>query len=190
MEAKLILCFNLPKLLPTFYGMCYRDGMSYYEKLKLAVEKVGYELVYWFHLTMLFIIGISVMFSAFDTIIEILSSGHAKVDDVLLLFIYLELGAMVGIYFTTNRMPVNFLLYIGITALTRMIVGILQHEHHTVGYDMLILVGSIFILALTVLVIKFSSAKFTIKPKKGAAALFKKAKESNKSEKSDKRDGV
>ncbi len=36
------------------------------------------------------------------------------------LFIYLELGAMVGIYFKTNHMPVRFLIYIAITALTRL----------------------------------------------------------------------
>jgi len=29
--------------------------------------------------------------------------GHITIDDILLLFIYLELGAMVGIYFKTNR---------------------------------------------------------------------------------------
>jgi phosphate starvation-inducible membrane PsiE len=32
-----------------------------------------------------------------------LEKGHITVDDILLLFIYLELGAMVGIYFKTNH---------------------------------------------------------------------------------------
>jgi phosphate starvation-inducible membrane PsiE len=31
-----------------------------------------------------------------------LEKGHIAVDDILLLFIYLELGAMVGIYFKTK----------------------------------------------------------------------------------------
>jgi phosphate starvation-inducible membrane PsiE len=31
-----------------------------------------------------------------------LEQGHIKIDDILLLFIYLELGAMVGIYFKTK----------------------------------------------------------------------------------------
>ena len=42
---------------------------------------------------------------------------------MLLLFIYLEVGAMVGIYFKTNHMPVRFLIYVAITALTRHLVG-------------------------------------------------------------------
>ncbi|WP_410318440.1 phosphate-starvation-inducible PsiE family protein, partial [Klebsiella pneumoniae] len=33
-----------------------------------------------------------------------LETGHIKIDDILLLFIYLELGAMVGIYFKTNHL--------------------------------------------------------------------------------------
>ena len=44
--------------------------------------------------------------------------GVASAEDILLLFIYLELGAMVGIYFRTNRLPVRFLIYVAITALT------------------------------------------------------------------------
>ena len=46
-------------------------------------------------------------------------NNGASIDDILLLFIYLELGAMVGIYFKTNHMPVRFLIYVAITALTR-----------------------------------------------------------------------
>ncbi|MDN5413676.1 MAG: hypothetical protein L0F84_03860, partial [Lactococcus raffinolactis] len=36
-----------------------------------------------------------------------LENGHIKIDDILLLFIYLELGAMVGIYFKTKVYVTN-----------------------------------------------------------------------------------
>lgn len=49
-------------------------------------------------------------------------TGHASLEDILLLFIYLELGAMVGTYFKTHRLPVQFLIYIAITALSRHLV--------------------------------------------------------------------
>lgn len=62
-----------------------------------------------------------IAWSAVHTIAEILTvKKYASIDDILLLFIYLELGAMVGIYFKTNHMPVRFLIYIAITALTRL----------------------------------------------------------------------
>ena len=38
-----------------------------------------------------------------------MEEGYAKLKDILLLFIYLELGAMVSIYFKTHQLPVQFL---------------------------------------------------------------------------------
>ena len=54
--------------------------------------------------------------------------GSPSIEDLLLLFIYLEIGSMVGIYFHTNHMPVRFLLYVGITALTRHTIGYVQEQ--------------------------------------------------------------
>ena len=51
-----------------------------------------------------------------------MKTGHANLEEILLLFIYLELGAMVGTYFKTRRLPVQFLIYIAITALSRHLV--------------------------------------------------------------------
>jgi phosphate starvation-inducible membrane PsiE len=88
-----------------------------------------------------------------------MGAGRATIDDILLLFIYLELGAMVGIYFTTNHMPVRFLIYVSITALTRLLIADIQHEHvPTPG--ILIVAGGILLLAIAALVIRFGSAKF------------------------------
>jgi phosphate starvation-inducible membrane PsiE len=52
-----------------------------------------------------------------------ITAGRAGLDDILLLFIYLELGTIVGIYFKTDRLPVLFLLYVAITALTRFLAS-------------------------------------------------------------------
>jgi phosphate starvation-inducible membrane PsiE len=84
---------------------------------------------------------------------------HATVGDLLLMFIYLEIGAMVGIYFKTNHMPVRFLLYIAITALTRHMVDIMSHQPINV-VEMLAVAGSTFVIAISVLVIRYTSAKY------------------------------
>jgi protein PsiE len=71
--------------------------------------------------------------------------GRAGLEDILLLFIYLELGTMVGIYFRTDRLPVLFLLYIAITALTRF----LAIDIKSLSVESLLAVtGSIFVLTL------------------------------------------
>jgi phosphate starvation-inducible membrane PsiE len=83
----------------------------------------------------------------------------------LLLFIYLELGVMVGIYFKTNHMPIRFLLYVAITALTRMIVGEIQINHeprvdHDPNAVILYAAGAILLLAISNFIIRFASNKY------------------------------
>ena len=85
--------------------------------------------------------------------------GHASIEDILLLFIYLELGAMVGIYFKTNHMPVRFLVYVGITALTRLLVGDIA-AHHRLEWGLLVVPAAILLLAMANLVVRYSSARF------------------------------
>ena len=83
------------------------------------IDRFGGLLVDGFHYLALFAIGGAIVWSAVLAFIGMAGKGHASIEDILLLFIYLELGAMVGIYFKTNHMPVRFLIYVGITALTR-----------------------------------------------------------------------
>jgi phosphate starvation-inducible membrane PsiE len=83
-------------------------------------EKYGNMFVDGFHSLALFAIGATVVWSAAYAFVLMAAKGHASIEDILLLFIFLELGAMVGIYFKTNHMPVRFLIYVAITALTRM----------------------------------------------------------------------
>ena len=66
-------------------------------------ESVGNLLVEAFHYLALFVIGGITAWAAVLTVLEMLGKGAASIDDILLLFIYLELGAMVGIYFKTNQ---------------------------------------------------------------------------------------
>jgi len=80
---------------------------------------MGDRVVELFHLLGLFVVGGTIVWSAIAEYIEIIGKGHASLGDILLLFIYLELGAMVGVFFRTHRIPVIFLLFITITAMTR-----------------------------------------------------------------------
>jgi len=85
--------------------------------------------------------------------------GLASIDDILLLFIYLELGAMVGIYFKTNHMPVRFLIYVAITALTRLLIMEVQH-HQKPDLGVIYVTGAILVLALATLVIRYGSHNY------------------------------
>ena len=131
------------------------------EKFEALLDRLGNLAVESFHYIALFIIGCMVIWSAGHTVIDILTvKQFATIDDILLLFIYLELGAMVGIYFKTNHMPVRFLIYIAITALTRLLIADIQHTHKA-SMDLVIITGSILILAFAILVVRYASWTYT-----------------------------
>lgn len=147
------------------------QGMDRFEKVGRSAEdvadRIGTSLVRGFHILALFVIGATIVWAALFAFLDMVEKGHAGVEDILLLFIYLELGAMVGIYFTTNHMPVRFLIYVALTALTRLLIGMVNFEHVdlktailTPQVGLLVVTGGILLLALAVLVLRYASFKY------------------------------
>jgi len=127
--------------------------------MKDTVDTVGELLVDAFHYLALFAIGATTVWSAAAAFIAMTAQGRASLGDILLLFIYLEIGAMVGIYFKTTRLPVRYLIYVAITALGRVLIEIVGAEHRT-GMDILVITGAILLLSFSVLVLRFGSYKY------------------------------
>ena len=81
-----------------------------------------------------------------------------KVDlkDLLLLFIYLEIVAMVQIYYEEHRLPIRFPIYIAIVALARYIIL----DSKSLEKWQLLEVGlTIMILTLAVLIVRYGHVK-------------------------------
>jgi len=133
--------------------------VAFYSRLHRFALSMGAFLVEAFHLLGLFAIGASTVWAAITAFVAMVYKGHASVEDLLLLFIYLEIGAMVGIYFKTNHMPVRFLIYVAITALTRHMVGVVT-VHPTPEIEMITMAGAILILAIAVLTLRYASSRF------------------------------
>ena len=137
---------------------------------KKHVDSVGNVLVELFHYIGLFIIGGVVCWASYVEILNIIATKHFNVESILLLFIYLELGAMVGIYFKTNHLPIRFLLYIGITAMTRHLIGLIT-DHATDTYQILLYCVGIFLLCVAVLIVRVASFKFPSWQKDGKSDI-------------------
>ena len=129
------------------------------KKIHDRINTVGNDLVLVFHKLALFAIGAGTVYAAGWTFYDMFAKHHASIADLLLMFIYLEIGAMVGIYFNTNHMPVRFLLYIAITALTRHMVDITSHSPIEIT-EMLAVAGAIFVISMSVFIVRFTSARF------------------------------
>ena len=132
-----------------------------FERLESRADVIGNILVRSFHLLALFAIGGATVWSAFAAFLDMVAAGRANIGDILLLFIYLELGAMVGIYFKTKLMPVRFLIYVAITALTRLMIDVISTTHDA-NLTVIIITSAIFLLALSELVLRFGAVRFPI----------------------------
>ena len=121
------------------------------------MQHIGREFVDICHYIILFLISVVVVWTAGKEFFSIVQKGSADLKDILLLFIYLELLAMIGIYFKTHRLPVQFLIFIAITALSRHLVVDVQavsDNFHlwllaTISFAIMVLSASIVILTWT-----------------------------------------
>ena len=130
---------------------------SLHRDMRDTADTIGRLLVDAFHLLALFAIGATTVWSAATVFIGMAAQGHASLGDILLLFIYLEFGAMVGIYFKTTRLPVRYLIYIAMTALGRVLIEIVGAEHRT-DIFILVIAGAILLLSFAVLVLRFGES--------------------------------
>jgi protein PsiE len=92
--------------------------------------------------------------AVFQEIVVISQHGAVRLADLLLLFIYMEIVAMVGIYFRSHRLPVRFPVMIAMVALARHIIleaGTMSES------EILAIVGSIFILGVTATMLKYGN---------------------------------
>ena len=125
------------------------------------VQRFGNTLVDMFHFLALFVIGATVVWSAIYEYLHMMEKGYAELKDILLLFIYLELGAMIGIYFKTHRLPVQFLIFIAITALSRHLVIDVQHVSDSFHlYLLLSISASIVLLSGALIILTFTASRY------------------------------
>ena len=71
---------------------------------------------------LLAIIGISTCIASAIYLYEMLLQQRIELSDLFMLFIYAEILAMVGAFYSTNRIPVTLPIIVAITALCRLII--------------------------------------------------------------------
>jgi protein PsiE len=125
-------------------------------RAKNVAERVGDHLVEGFQLLALFAIGAAIFWSAAEFFLGMIAAREVTLHDILLLFIYLELGAMVGIYFRTDQLPVEFLLYITITVMTRKLISAEDLSEMRI----LVTTSAVLILAIAVLLLRYGAHRF------------------------------
>jgi protein PsiE len=103
------------------------------------------------------LITLATVVAVVQEVMTMVGARHVHLADILLLFIYLEVIAMVAIYFESHRLPVRFPIYIAIVALARYLIL----DAKTMGAWGLVAVGvAVVLLTVAVLLLRIGHVKF------------------------------
>ena len=101
-------------------------------------------------------IAILTIIATVQEIYKIFLSGQVNLADLLLLFIYTEVLGMIGVFYSSNRIPITLPLFIAMTAISRlMILQGKDMEASTLLYE----AGAILILSLACLAVRFRPSR-------------------------------
>jgi len=106
----------------------------------------------------LIIITIATIVAGIIEVNVMITARNVTLADLLLMFLYLEILAMVGVYFESGKLPVQFPIFIAIVALARYLVLDMKNLDH---WDMLGVASSILLLTVAVLVVRYGHVKLS-----------------------------
>ena len=116
------------------------------QKLLSLVEHIG-----------LLVIAIATVIAMTSEVMAMAFARQVTLADLLLLFLYLEVLAMVGAYYRSGKLPVRFPLYISMVALARYLVLDFKGME---DWRMLAITASILLLTLAVLVVRIGHVRY------------------------------
>lgn len=105
----------------------------------------------------LLIIALSTVIAFGFEVVQMFEAMRVTLADLLLLFIYLEVLAMVGIYLKTGKLPVRVPLYIAVVAIARYMILDMKNLD---TLRVLGLAGAVLILAVSILAIRYGHTKY------------------------------
>jgi len=104
--------------------------------------------------------GIATTVAIATEIWVMIDRGSVTLADLLLMFLYLEVLAMIGQYLRTGQIQVRFPLYIAMVALARYLI---IDAKDIADMRMLAVAASILLLTLAVLVIRYGHERYPYK---------------------------
>ncbi|MEQ1674898.1 MAG: phosphate-starvation-inducible PsiE family protein [Candidatus Nitrotoga sp.] len=107
--------------------------------------------------TFLLIIAIATVYAMVTEVNGMIVVEKATLADLLLLFLYLEVLAMVGQYYSLGKLSVRFPLYIAMVAMARYIIMDIKAME---DWRILAVAASILLVTLAVFMVRFGHARY------------------------------
>jgi protein PsiE len=105
----------------------------------------------------LLVIAFATTIAMYQEALIMVEARRASLSDLLLMFLYLEVLAMIGQYVKSGQLPVRFPLYIGIVALARYLILDLKDMTE---WRVLAVTAAIFLLTVAVLVVRYGHVRY------------------------------
>src|SRR5512139_4015551 len=105
----------------------------------------------------LLVIAIATVIAMFSEVSAMVRAWNVTLADLLLLFLYMEVLAMVGLHYSSGKMPIRFPLYIAMVAMARYLILDIKEMD---DWRMLAVAGAILLLTLAVFLIRLGHVRF------------------------------
>lgn len=122
-----------------------------------STVSISQRLLHKIEYVVLVMITLATIIAVGQEIYAIIDNMKVQIADLLLLFIYLEIITMVIVYLESGEVPVRMPLYIGMVALARYLILDMKGMDE---WQMLAIAGSILLISLAVLVVRFGHVKY------------------------------
>jgi len=121
------------------------------------ISRIGHKAITWIEDVGLLIIAVATVIALSIEVVSMFEARTVTLADLLLLFIYLEVLAMVAMYLDSGKLPVRMPLYIAIVALARYMILDMKSLD---TWKMLGVAGAVLLIALAILVIRYGHTRF------------------------------
>ncbi len=105
----------------------------------------------------LVIITLATIYAGFGEVMHMIDAQKVTLGDLLLLFLYLEVLAMVAIYLESGKLPIRLPLYIAIVALARLLI--LDMKELT-EWEMIAIGATITLITIATLILRYGHISY------------------------------
>ncbi len=125
-------------------------------KLRPLRDRMLSKAIHIFEYFGLLVISLATVYASIIEALHMVNSGVVTLGDLLLLFLYLEVLAMVAIYLKSGKLPIRFPIYIAMVALARLLI--LDMKELT-EWEMISIAATITLLSFSVLILRYGHTK-------------------------------
>ena len=119
-------------------------------------KQIVSRLIHYAENAFLLVIALFTVVAMLQEIMIMIEARSVELKDLLLMFIYVEVLGMVGVYYDSKKIPITLPLFIAITALARLVI--LQGKDQP-PVNLLFESGAVLLLAIACVVITYKPGK-------------------------------